>query len=70
MILGKNKRIFIIVQKVIGMKKILAGAGFYPIFDFHQKYYINPPCLIGDDKNPQITGISNIGVSKDPRRAG
>jgi len=47
-------------------KEILAGAGFYTILDFHQKYYINPPCLISDDKNPQIIGISNIYLKNPP----
>jgi hypothetical protein len=44
---------------------IFAGAGFYTIFDFYQKYYVNPPCLIGENLYPAM-----IGWQPYPRRAG
>jgi hypothetical protein len=33
---------------------IYVGAGFYTILDFHEKYDVNLPCLIGDQRNLKI----------------
>jgi hypothetical protein len=39
------------MREFLTFHQIFAGAGFYPVPNFHQKHNINPPCLIDDEQN-------------------